>query len=110
WVCVLVWIACAVTAVCLLVLGVTRAVFSSHGIDTVVFVGSAERTLEARLSGQAYSEFIATRTGVASNHVSNDDELKRLSSNPYEIGRFYLQHNDFEKGVALLDKALERQP
>src|SRR5207249_5057464 len=31
-------------------------------------------------------------------------------SNPHEIGRFYLQHNDFEKAVVPLEQAKERRP
>jgi tetratricopeptide (TPR) repeat protein len=105
-----IWNVAAVAASIILAVAVTWAVFSSHSADNVVPAGSSARTLEARLSGQPYSEFIATRTGVASNSVSSDDELKRLSSDPGEIGRFYLQHNDFEKAVVPLEHAVERQP
>src|SRR6266850_4149747 len=104
-----VWNVAAVAASIILVVAVTWAVFSSRGADHAL-VGSSARTLEARLSGQVYSEFIPTRTGVASKSVSNEDELKRLSSNPHEIGRFYLQHNDFENAVVPLQHAKERQP
>jgi len=104
------WSVAAVAASIIFVVAVTWGVFSSRSVDNAGLVSSSARTLEARLSGQAYSEFIPTRTGVASNSLSNEDELKRLSSNPHEIGRFYLQHSDFEKAVVPLEQAKERQP
>lgn len=74
-------------------------------------VGGFERTFEARLSGQPYSEFIHTRTGSATDNppASSDDELKRLNADPRELGRFYLQHGDFTKAIAQLEDAKQKE-
>jgi len=73
--------------------------------------GTAQRTFEARYSGQPYSEFIHTRTASAEDHVVvGEDELKRMSQNRYEVGRFYLQHDDFGNAVAQLEEAKLKQP
>jgi tetratricopeptide (TPR) repeat protein len=108
-----VWSVAAVAAGIVFAAAMTWLVFSSRSpenVANVAVVGSSTRTLEARLSGQPWSEFIPTRTGVAPARAANEDELNRLSSDPHEIGRFYLAQNNFEKAFAALERAKERQP
>jgi tetratricopeptide (TPR) repeat protein len=105
------WNLAAVAASIVLIVAATWAFFFNHSPDSSAPVAAAQRTLEARLSGQPYSEFIRTRVGsVSHNGVSTDDQLKRLSTNHHEIGRFYLEHDEFSEAVAQLEDAKGKQP
>jgi tetratricopeptide (TPR) repeat protein len=69
------------------------------------------RTLEARLAGQPYSEFIHTRTGATpENSREAGDELNRLSADHHEIGKFYLQHNKISEAIGQLETAEQASP
>jgi tetratricopeptide (TPR) repeat protein len=111
------WKLAAVSVSLIMLVAITWAFFQKDGSEKVLRGAGSERTFEARLSGQPYAEFVHTRTGpVLDSHSSNpssassDDQLKRLSANPHELGRFYLEHDEFAKAVAQLEEAGRNAP
>jgi tetratricopeptide (TPR) repeat protein len=101
----------AAVSIGVIIVAAATLVFVRDGSENAQHGGATQRTFEARYSGQPYSEFIHTRTGSTEDHpVVGEDELKRLSQNRYEVGRFYLQHDDFGNAVAQLEEAKQKQP
>jgi len=108
------WKVAAVSVSLIMLVAITWAFYLRDGNEKALRVAVSERTIEARLSGQPYSEFIHTRTGsVADGHASgpsSDDQLKRFNADPHELGRFYLEHDEFAKAVAQLEEVIQTAP
>jgi tetratricopeptide (TPR) repeat protein len=70
------------------------------------------RTLEARLSGQAYSEFVHTRTGTSpeTGRQAGQGGLGGITGDHHEIGKFYLEHNNVAEAVVNLEMAEAAAP
>jgi tetratricopeptide (TPR) repeat protein len=91
--------------------GAIWALFSGQGPLRPEPSVPSVRTLEARLSGQAYSEFVPTRTGESrETEAQAGKTLNRISGDHHEIGTFYLQHRDVAEAVAQLEAAKAAAP
>jgi len=74
-------------------------------------LASIERTFEARIAGQPYSEFIRTRNqSRVEEDRSGKSELTRLNASNADIGRFYLMSNNFAQAISYLETAKKEQP
>jgi tetratricopeptide (TPR) repeat protein len=106
------WKLAVVSTSIVLIVAATFILLLKNNISDISRQSAASvRTLEARLSSQPYSQFVQTRTAPAiGNPAPGNDELKRLGANPFEMGRFYLQHNEFAKAIAQLEEAKKQEP
>jgi len=106
------WKLAVVATSIILIVAATFTFFLKTNISDVSLQGTGSvRTLEARLSSQPYSQFVQTRTAPAiGNAAPGTDELKRLGANPFEMGRFYLDHNEFAKAIEQFEDAKKQQP
>jgi tetratricopeptide (TPR) repeat protein len=102
----------AVVAASILIVTTTFLLSLKNNIVDISPQGAGSvRTLEARLSSQPYSQFLQIRTARAiGNMPPGTDELKRLGANSFAMGRFYLQHDEFEKAIAQLENAKRQEP
>jgi tetratricopeptide (TPR) repeat protein len=100
-----------VSATVTIIVATSLTLLFKNSSDTAVQLARSERTFEARLSGQPYSEFVRTRTGpVLDSPGSGNDALDRLGANHVEMGRFYAQHEEFAKAIAQLEEAKKLNP
>ena len=105
------WKLAAVSATLIMIVAASLTLLFKNSSDTTVQLARSERTFEARLSGQPYSEFVRTRTRpLVNNPGSGDDELERLGANHVEMGRFYVQHEEFAKAIAQFEEAVRLKP
>jgi len=73
-------------------------------------LASIERTFEARIADQPYSEFIRTRNqSRVEEDRSGKSELTRLHASNADIGRFYLMSNNFAQAISYLETAKKEQ-
>jgi tetratricopeptide (TPR) repeat protein len=67
------------------------------------------RPFEARISGQPYRPFTATRgpadAGSTPSSALLAGQMMRLSATAYEMGQFHLLHKDFVKAIGYLEAA-----
>lgn len=70
------------------------------------------RTLEARLSGQGYSEFVRTRTGTSpeTGRQAGQGGLGGITGDHHQIGKFYLEHGNVAEAVVNLEMAEAAAP
>lgn len=68
------------------------------------------RALEARISGEPYSEFVRKRQAAPESPHAAGSELNRFGTDPHEIGRFYLKHADITGAVVQLEAAEKAAP
>jgi tetratricopeptide (TPR) repeat protein len=105
------WKLAVVSASAIMIVAASWTLLFKNSSDTALQLARSERTFEARLAGQPYSEFVRTRTGsVTNNAASGNDELRRLGANHVEMGRFYLQQEEFAKAIAQLEDAKKQKP
>jgi tetratricopeptide (TPR) repeat protein len=105
------WRLAAVAATVIMIVAASLTLIFKNSSDTAVQLARSERTFEARLSGQPYSEFVRTRTWpLVNNPGSGNDELQRLGANHIEMGRFYVQHGEFVKAIAQFEEAKRLKP
>jgi tetratricopeptide (TPR) repeat protein len=106
-----VWKSTVIAASFALAAGAIWVLFFAPSADRQERYGAAGRTLEARLSGQPYSEFVRTRTGASSESGRQAGEkLDRISGDHYEIGKFYLMDNNVADAVIHLEMAEATSP
>jgi tetratricopeptide (TPR) repeat protein len=83
---------------------------SRSGAEPALFA-PIERTFEARIAAQPYSEFIRIRNR---SRIEDDrpgpSELPRLGASNAEIGRFYLVSNNFAQAIRYLELAQKDEP
>jgi len=70
---------------------------------------ASARAFEGRIAGHAYGEFIRTRE-VVSNEKTPSSPLKVPNAGNEELGRFYLEHADFQNAVRYLESAKAEHP
>lgn len=74
-------------------------------------LAAGDRTFEARIASQPYSEFVRFRNrSQIEDDRSGQSELERLQANPSEIGRFYLISNNFSQAIRYLEIAQTKEP
>jgi len=76
-----------------------------------VRLASIDRTFEARIADQPYSDFVRTRNqSRVEGDLSAKSELTRLRASNADIGRFYLVSNNFAQAIRYLEIAAKEQP
>jgi tetratricopeptide (TPR) repeat protein len=98
------WRLAAVAAVLLLFVGLAWVVVRSR--PEPVLLTAAERTFEARIASQPYSEFVRIRSrSRIEDDRSAQSELAGLGARKAELGRFYLISNNFAQAIRYLEMA-----
>lgn len=70
-----------------------------------------ERTFEARVSGQPYSQLLRTRARFGSgDSQSQDERTDNLTGSSFEVGRWYLREGSFVRAVERLLLAEKEHP
>lgn len=104
------WRLATITAGLIAVVSVTWAFWLSGG-SRPPRLASIERTFEARIAEQPYSEFVRTRNqSRVEEDRSGPSELTRLRASNADIGRFYLMSNNFAQAISSLEAAKKDQP
>ncbi|HLH32774.1 MAG TPA: tetratricopeptide repeat protein [Terriglobia bacterium] len=105
-----VWKFAAVAASLVLILGASWMFLFNPSLEP----NSASlppRTLEARISGEPYSEFLRTRTGAtAETGKVSPEALNRLGADRHEAGKFCLEQNDIGDALIQLEAAEQTGP
>jgi tetratricopeptide (TPR) repeat protein len=103
------WRWVTVAAVLLLCVGMAWLSLRSRSSEPAL-IASLERTFEARLAAQPYSEFVRIRNRSRVDDERSGQRETRFRAPNEEIGRFYLVSNNFTQAIRYLEAAQKQGP